>query len=218
MAHHSSASLFALFSIGMTASSTQFALLNTTTIENLTRTTKVYTLAVYMPQPPNPTAILPFQTITYPLTSATPNTSSPTSILAPRTFAILHTKPGENPWDLGPLGNLKSVLGDHWYDWLLPFRYSPLCNHDRGDSDFSLGPVVERLRKEAGIEPPLQENNERRKRRRKHRRSRRRHSTHNSGRRAKRISNGTEEGVDDVELEEHLETTANDQSNSNTVH
>lgn len=135
----------------MTGSSVQFTILNTTTVENLTRKAKVYTLAIYMPRPPDPNSIPPFQTITYPLTQPASNTSHPTPL---RTFAVLHTKPGENPWDLGPLGNFKTVMGNHWYDWLLPIKYSPICNHDSGEGDFPLGPVVDRLREEAGIALP----------------------------------------------------------------
>lgn len=71
-----------------------------------------------------------------------------------KTFAILHTKPGENPFDLGPYQNFKTVMGDHWYDWLLPIRYSPCCNHDRNHSQFPMGPVVQRMRAEAGIAGP----------------------------------------------------------------
>ena len=140
----------------MTGSSVQFSLLNTTTVENLTRKAKVYTLAIYMPRPPDPNTIPPFQTITYPLIRPASSTSYPTPS---RTFAILHTKPGENPWNLGPLGNFKTVMGNHWYDWLLPIKYSPICNHDRGESDFPLGPAVDRLRKEAGIALPRGDGN-----------------------------------------------------------
>ena len=125
-----------------------------------------------MPRPPDPSPNPPFHTITYPLTqpgdSSTP--SGPT-----RTFAILHTKPGENPWDLGPFQNFKQVMGEHWYDWLLPIKYSPLSNHDSGESDFPLGHVVQRLREEAGIAPPPpppQVAFRRKSGRRKHRRSR----------------------------------------------
>ena len=71
-----------------------------------------------------------------------------------KTFAILHTKPGENPFDLGPYQNFKTVMGDHWYDWLLPIRHSPCCNHDRKDSQFPMGPVIQRMRVEAGIAGP----------------------------------------------------------------
>ena len=202
----------------MTASSTQFALLNTTTVENLSRTTKVYSLAVYMPRPPDSTRILPFQTITYPLTSPTTPASSSSST-PPRTFAILHTKPGENPWDLGPLGNLKSVLGDHWYDWLLPYKYSPLCNHDRGDSDFSLGPVVQRLREEAGIALPHFDDEKSQRRRRRRHRSSTRHSTHNGREQSKKRRRRSDlaERDDGIGLEENQEPDPNIQRRDNTV-
>ncbi|KAL9631145.1 MAG: hypothetical protein Q9164_006045, partial [Protoblastenia rupestris] len=161
------AALFGLFTAGMTGSSLQFALVNTTTIENLSRKTVVYQLAVHMPQPPQ--ARPPFPTITYAIgqDSAT-SASSPDTM---KTFAILHTRPGENPWDLGAYRNLKSVMGEHWYDWLLPIKHSPCSNHDRLDSQFEMGPVVDRLKREVGILPPVQE--EKTQQRRGYRRRRR---------------------------------------------
>ena len=138
----------------MTGSSVQFALLNTTTVENLSRKVKVWTLAVYLPQPPDPAIARGFQSVTYATVPATAsNELSISSTLSPpsRTFAILHSKQGENPFDLGPLENFKSVMGNYWYDWLLPLRYSPCCNHDRGDSAFTLGPVFEQMKQRAGL-------------------------------------------------------------------
>ncbi|KAI9812287.1 MAG: palmitoyltransferase pfa5 [Pycnora praestabilis] len=171
------ASLFALMALGMAGSSIQLAAINSTTVENLSRKVKVWQLAVFIPQPhqgqlgenpatSNGSATTP-TTITYPLTTPNPNhdrtlpsiTLSGQSSLStitqkpqpPRTFAILSTPPGANPWDLGTLENLKSVLGNHWYDWLLPLRHSPCCYHDGGESAFQLGGIVNRLRKETGI-------------------------------------------------------------------
>ena len=163
----SRASMFELFTAGLTLSSLQFVFINTTSVENLSRKVKVYNLAIYMPRPPDPLSNPPFRTITYPLTQPG-DSSSPSG--PTRTFAILHTKPGENPWDLGPFGNFKQVMGEHWYDWVLPIKYSPLSNHDSGESDFVLGPVVQRLREEAGIALPQGESG-RKSGRRKHRRS-----------------------------------------------
>ena len=170
----------------MSGSSIQFALVNTTTVDNLTRHTKVWTLAVYMPRAPDPTKPYSFRTITYPLAPAPDDTDAsqgPTSPGVKRTFAILHTKPGENPWDLGPFGNFKSVMGEHWYDWLTPLRYSPCCNHDRDDSDYPLGPVVERMREEAGIALPRENEDKATVGRRRHRRARR--GDGNEGRRSR---------------------------------
>ena len=141
------AALFGLFTFGMTGSSLQFAFLNTTTIENLTRRSKVWQLAIHMPTPPVPEAAIGFRTITYPLNGIATVQSTP----APKNFAILFTKPGENPWYISPYKNLKTVMGDHWYDFLLPLKYSPCCNHDRTDSQFMFGPVVWRMQEDAGI-------------------------------------------------------------------
>ena len=157
----------------MAGSSIQFLLLNTTTVDNLSRKVKVYTLAVYLPRPPNPGIAVPFQTITYPLTQPSADGGTPPSTTPPRTFAILHTKPGASPWDLGPLRNFKSVMGEHWYDWILPLKYSPSCNHDRGDSAFELGPVVQRMREDAGIAEPHEGQTKRVVDRRKRRRLKR---------------------------------------------
>lgn len=152
----------------MAGSSFQFVIINSTTIENLSRKTMVWTLAVYVPKQLQESP--GFRTISF---SSAQDTSS-TQEDRIRTFAILHTKPGENPFDLGPFNNFKSVMGDHWYDWFLPLRYSPCCDHDRQDSRFAMGPVVDRLRKEAGIASPAGSEDE--KPHRKHRRRRRHRS------------------------------------------
>ena len=153
----------------MTASSLQFALVNTTTIENLSRRTIVWTLAVHMPRPPETST--GFRTVSFSTAASTTTFVEPAEGQASagvKTFAILHTKPGENPFDLGAYQNFKTVMGDHWYDWVLPIKYSPCCNHDRGDSQFAMGPVVQRMMAEAGIAKKTH-----RKRKRRRRRSRR---------------------------------------------
>ena len=143
--------MFGLFTLGMTVSSLQFVVLNLSTIENLSRQNKVWLLAIHMPRPPNPPVAIGFSTISYPLANAhsTQQTPGPT-----KTFAILHSKPGENPWDLGLVKNFKTVMGENWYDWILPIKHSPCCNHDRGDTQFPIGPVVERICEAAGVDPP----------------------------------------------------------------
>lgn len=163
----------------MTGSSVQFAIINSTTIENLSRKTIVWTLAVYIPRAPPISS--GFRTISFSniqniaSSPVNPNQDPSNGI---RTFAILHTKPGENPFDLGPLGNFKSVMGNHWYDWILPLRYSPCCDHDRRDGQFAIGPVVDRLRKEAGIASPSEIENEGNEKSHRKRRRRRRHRGH----------------------------------------
>jgi len=155
----------------MSGSSLQFALVNTTTIENLSRKSIVWQLAVHMPKPPpQPPG---FPTIAYSTAQKPPGADPSTHEPSPntiKTFAILHSKPGENPWDLGPYENFKTVMGEHWYDWILPIKHSPCANHDRDDSQFALGPAVQRMRKEAGIFLEGEERRERHHRRRRHRR------------------------------------------------
>ena len=154
----------------MTGSSLQFLLVNTTTIENLSRHSKVWLLAIHIARPPSSPSAIGFSTISYPLPSAT--AQQPTTPL--KTFAILHSMPGENPWDLGPMENVKSVMGEHVYDWILPLKHSPCANHNRADSQFALGPVVERMRIEAGLaSPPDAVGSATMADRRRHRRSRR---------------------------------------------
>jgi palmitoyltransferase len=69
----------------------------------------------------------------------------------PRTYLILETKMGENPWELSPLENIKSVMGSKWSDWILPLKYSPHCKHHKHEDEFPFGPVLTRLKQEAGL-------------------------------------------------------------------
>jgi palmitoyltransferase len=38
-------------------------------------------------------------------------------------------------------------------DWLLPLKHSPCADHSSSESAFALGPVVTRLKQEAGLIP-----------------------------------------------------------------
>ncbi|KAJ5461692.1 Palmitoyltransferase pfa5 [Penicillium daleae] len=156
--------LFGFFSVGMTLSSIQMAMLNLTTIENLNRHSVVWTLAIRVPDylldrlwatdsPWAPT----FRMVSYPLQPPTspdqPQTTNP-STDERHVFAILHTLPGENPFSLGSnLKNLQQVMGYSISDWLLPLKHSPCADHSSSESAFALGPVVTRLKQEAGLIP-----------------------------------------------------------------
>ena len=131
----------------MTGSSVQLTLINSTTVENLTRKVKVWQLAVHVPNSvhgrQHGRGLMP-----------PTNDNGPMQDLAPsRTFAMLSTLPGENPWDLGAYGNWKSVMGESIVDWFLPIKRSPCSKHDAVESAFALGPVVDRLRREHGLVP-----------------------------------------------------------------
>jgi palmitoyltransferase len=143
----------------MAGSSLQFAMINTTTVENLTRRKKVWTLAISVPRhtmESDPHWASTLQTVSYPFPGefVTPPSSSHTG-QGPehRIFAIVNTKPGENPFDLGSrLANVKEVMGYTILEWLLPMKHSPCTDHSRKESAYALGPAVQRLKREAGLE------------------------------------------------------------------
>ena len=69
-----------------------------------------------------------------------------------RTFAILQTNPGENPFDIGFWNNLCEVMGYSVSEWLLPIWASPCANHKSLDSMYPLNEeLVERLKGGAGL-------------------------------------------------------------------
>ncbi|KFZ04823.1 hypothetical protein V501_08949 [Pseudogymnoascus sp. VKM F-4519 (FW-2642)] len=165
---------FGLFTFGMTCSSLQFVFANLTTIENLSKKSRAWLLAVLIP----PTFTFPQQGnyphITYPLPLPESEKSSPTAPSSPaspphsgtisepetllerdaratRTFAILQLAVGRNPWDLGAVGNWKSVMGNNFLDWVLPIKQSPCRNHESHESQFETGRWVEELLVEVGF-------------------------------------------------------------------
>ncbi|KAK4994129.1 Palmitoyltransferase pfa5 [Elasticomyces elasticus] len=72
----------------------------------------------------------------------------------PRTFAIVLTPPGMNPWALEPLENFRAVMGKRVWDWLIPLRYPPCCDHNRQDGFYPMGATFDQLKRAAGILPP----------------------------------------------------------------
>jgi hypothetical protein len=75
---------------------------------------------------------------------------------ANRTFAILKMlELGDNPWDLGTrIANWETVMGISVWDWFLPVRRSPCCNHEDTESHFMIGPWVDLLRCKVGFLAP----------------------------------------------------------------
>lgn len=144
-----------LFAVGMLISSVHLAATNSTTIESMNRG-KVWTLAVLIPRPSDfyasraPHWPLQFATVSYPGTLAAPEAAGPGQ--ASRHFALLNTRPGQNPFDLGdPLSNMCEVMGYSTVDWFLPLKLSPCANHSRQESMYSLGAVVQGMKRDAGL-------------------------------------------------------------------
>ncbi|CEL02988.1 hypothetical protein ASPCAL04149 [Aspergillus calidoustus] len=179
---------FGIFTFGMTLSSLQLAMMNLTTIENLSRRSVVWTLAIRVPNhvlsrlQPGSRWAPTFRTLSYPLPPVPPPPPPmpsqpgigegypppppPPTVPPPpaadgeqHVFAVLQTLPGENPFDLGsPLRNLQQILGHSVLDWFLPLKHAPCGDHSSLESEFALGPVVARLKREAGLDSPLESN------------------------------------------------------------
>ncbi|KAK3062037.1 hypothetical protein LTS18_004954, partial [Coniosporium uncinatum] len=186
--------LFFLFNAGMVGKSLQLAFQNLTTVEELTKGTRTEFVAVLVPRPndqlpPVPPRTsrsnLPYQptpfmgTITYPLQqplSRTPShqssrgesaSNSQSSALPAnaRTFAILRVPSGTNLWDINPRENLKSIFGSNVFEWILPIKYSPCCDHGNLESQYPFGPELEYLKTDAGLARSSLDNRKRRHRR-----------------------------------------------------
>ncbi|KAK5099216.1 Palmitoyltransferase pfa5 [Lithohypha guttulata] len=164
--------LFLLFSAGMCMSTVQFAIINSTTIENLNRKTKVWYLAVYTPPAVLEEAYergVPLSLISYPrppeenlqelqqhgaeATESHSQSSSPgtASTMHHRTFAILESPPGANPFDLGPLSNFQDIMGYTIWEWLSPVKPSPCLKHNSPVSLYKLGQVVDDMKAKVGL-------------------------------------------------------------------
>ncbi|KAI1361214.1 DHHC palmitoyltransferase-domain-containing protein [Xylaria arbuscula] len=175
------AAFFGLFAFLMTVTSIRYLLYNMTNVDILSYRHKVYQLAVRVPLG---TRSDRFSTIDYPLRKSEngpgswgqanprfqPNGYEPKepahaptprsrNDLATRTFAILDTKPGENPWDLGPWKNWCAVMGTNPLDWLFPIRHSPCSNHESPESLYSMDRMLDELRARYGLPagPPSDE-------------------------------------------------------------
>ncbi|KAI1764932.1 zf-DHHC-domain-containing protein [Hypoxylon sp. FL1150] len=159
------AAFFGLFTFLMTFTSMRYIFLNMTNVDALSSQSKVYQLAVRVPR--GTVSTDKFSVVTYPLpkpgeqlngrsngiiengnsSSITCNgagiessTGSATrDDLATRTFAILKTEPGENPWDIGIWGNWQTVMGTNIFNWLLPIQRSPCATHESHESFYPMG-------------------------------------------------------------------------------
>ncbi|KAL2136822.1 hypothetical protein VTI74DRAFT_1036 [Chaetomium olivicolor] len=144
--------LFGLFTLTMTLTSVRYILINLTTVDYVKSKHVVHQLAIRVPR--GTPAGQNYNVITYPLPSPVPTgqaAPSPRDQLATRTFAIVKTEMGENPWDLGYYRNWKSVMGDNIVDWLLPFNESPCTKYESNESFYEMGPLYHQLRVRFGL-------------------------------------------------------------------
>lgn len=132
-----------------------------TNVDALSSRSKVYQLAVHVPR--GTVSTDKFSVVTYPLPKLDEqlngrsngvvengNGASGAGIesgvgsatrddLATRTFAILKTEPGENPWNVGVWRNWQTVMGTNIFDWFLPVQRSPCATHESHESFYPMG-------------------------------------------------------------------------------
>lgn len=151
---------FGLFTLAMTGTSVRYVCSNLTNVDFIKAKTLVHQLAIRVPRGTQPGAN--YGIINYPLPKATPETAepsphlsgqtatnepvSPRDLLATRTFAVVKSEKGENPWNLGVYRNWKSVMGGNIIDWLLPFNPSPCESYENNESFYEMGPLYQELR------------------------------------------------------------------------
>ena len=185
----------------MAVNSMYFAAINTTTVDNLTRHTRVHHLAVSIPHlefsdqyggleshrnDPGGSTISTYSHNPSSQNAVTPNYTVIRHPYAGQTYAILQTPTAGNIYRLeSAVANMKTVMGCTWYDWLLPIKMSPCCSHhqlSRRDASgssglvsmYQLGPLVDTMRIQAGVVSSQSKSYRSRRGSKKHRRRRRR--------------------------------------------
>ena len=139
----------------MSGTAARFVLKNMTNVDLLKKRMS-HQLAVRVPLDTPSTQA--FTTVTYPLprpaaNGAAPEVATGRDAFARRTFAILRSEPGENPWDLGYKRNWTEVMGYSLLDWLLPIRRSPCAKHECAESEYPYGPLVSKMKARYGLDP-----------------------------------------------------------------
>ncbi len=122
------AGFFGLFTASMTMASMRYVFINLTNVDVVRQRSIVHQLAIRIPRDTPLRA--GYSTITYPLPQpphlAQVDGLSARDLLATRSYAIVRTDMGDNPWDLGPYRNWKSVMGNNAFDWFFPLRMSAM--------------------------------------------------------------------------------------------
>ncbi|KAJ2901854.1 palmitoyltransferase PFA5 [Zalerion maritima] len=165
---------FGLFTFMMSMTTLRYIFQNLSTVDALNVRAKVYQLAVRVDRDIDTDN--KFGTVTYPLDAGQPTRPAPVGgqiavagdeqaqvsrdSMATRTFAILRTEAGENPWDLGWKDNWLSIMGSSIFDWVFPVRRSPCTNHESTEGFYPTGRVVGDLRRRYGIKAATNERDE----------------------------------------------------------
>ncbi|KAF2014490.1 zf-DHHC-domain-containing protein [Aaosphaeria arxii CBS 175.79] len=132
------AGLFFLFTFGMFATTFYNLSINQTTVEVMQRDF-VHQVALRGGNlnPPNTTSD---QSVVLCEVSRSPT----------RSYIVVQTELGTGLWDLGPLANIRSIMGDSLIEWFVPLRMSPCLHHRDHSGEFPWGRKVVRLMEEHG--------------------------------------------------------------------
>lgn len=148
--------LLGFFAVTMFITSARYALQNMTNIDYLKSKNFVHNLAIRVPR--GIQSCEKYKVVTYPISKSgdltTPlpgnvgarGVANERDMLATRSFAVVKTELGENPWDLGFYRNWKSVMGNSIFDWLLPLKDSPCATYENNESFYEMGPIYLRVR------------------------------------------------------------------------
>src|SRR5690606_16360045 len=150
----------------MAVSTFQLMSRNISTIENLSHKTKQYYLAIYddslapyseTSQTVPDSRAPPVTQITFPLPKSHPY-YDPDDLLfsmKPRTFRVVQTEPGVNPFDLGSkFRNCAEVMGYQLWEWIFPLTRSPI--EKRGWTKYNRS-LIQRYLRQSRVQMPEDE-------------------------------------------------------------
>jgi len=153
---------FSIFTYSMTGTAIRYICIQLTNVDYLKSKVVVHCLAIRVPPGtlPGPNyGIVAYPQLKQADRAPSPNLSGRTvtdeNPTAPaqdlRTFAIVKSEMGENPWDLGAYRNWKSVMGDNIIDWFFPFNSPPCSSYVSTESKYEMGPLYQQLRFRYGL-------------------------------------------------------------------
>lgn len=149
---------FVLITLGTAETAILLICMNVTTIENLKQKTMVWQLAVRLSDEEAAIAerkglrtFKPFDAANDANDDPFSGSSSNNGGKSNPSFAILKSKPGANPFDLGVMENWRQTMGHNVLDWFLPIKMSPCCSqrHEAGDPVF--GADLDAMKADAGL-------------------------------------------------------------------
>jgi palmitoyltransferase len=141
--------MFFLFTFGMFLTTFYNMAINYTTVEILQKG-GVYNVALLKPR-------ISASSTPYSSTNPSPNPNQQNPVLCElqrshsRSYIVVQTQPGDNPWDMGAWKNVRSIMGESVIGWFIPWTMSPIVQHDSHEGEFGWGKVVQRMMEEHGV-------------------------------------------------------------------